>query len=279
MMNATAGSRPRKIIGRILFILAVLVILIITLFPIVWMLVASFKTNAELLNVKKLFSFSFTIKNYVSVFVERNFMLPFKNSLIISTSAVALSLLMGLPAAYAIAREKMRIFSGIILVIRIIPIITFLVPWYLFFTKIGIAGTYTSLIICHLIMCLPLIVWIMIPAYESIPLDLEQSAWIDGCSRFGTFIRIMLPLSAPAIATSSIMAFITSWNNFMFALILCNSKTNTLPISIYQFITYTNIDWGGIMAAATVITLPIILIALFLQRYVVSGLMAGAVKG
>ena len=102
---------------------------------------------------------------------------------------------------------------------------------------------------------------------------------MDGASNFGTFMRIMIPLSTPGILTSGILTFIFSWNNFMFALILCSSETTTLPIAIYQFISYSNVDWGGIMAASTVITLPIILISFFLQRYIITGLTAGAVKG
>lgn len=119
----------------------------------------------------------------------------------------------------------------------------------------------------------------MIPYYETLPQELEQSAYIDGASRFGTFIRIMLPLSTPGILTSGILAFIFSWNNFMFALVLCSNDTTTLPIAIYQFISYSNVDWGGIMCASVVITLPIIIISFFLQRYIITGLTAGAVKG
>ena len=193
--------------------------------------------------------------------------------------STVLSLILGLPAAYSIAREKQHLFSGIILMIRIVPAVSFLVPWYILFTNLHLSGTYLSLIICHLIVSLPLIVWIMIPYYETLPQELEQSAYIDGASRFGTFIRIMLPLSTPGILTSGILAFIFSWNNFTFALVLCSSNTTTLPIAIYQFIAYSNVDWGGIMCASVVITLPIIIISFFLQRYIITGLTAGAVKG
>ena len=186
---------------------------------------------------------------------------------------------LGLPCAYAIGRAKMHFFSGIILMIRIVPAISFLVPWYLLFTKLGLTGTYTSLIICHFIVSLPTIIWIMIPYFETIPKALEESAKIDGASNFKAFISIMIPLAKPGIFTSGILAFINSWNNFMFAQILCSSRTTTLPIAIYQFISYANINWGGIMAASVIITLPIILISFLLQRHVITGLTAGAVKG
>ncbi len=114
---------------------------------------------------------------------------------------------------------------------------------------------------------------------DSIPRDLEMAAKIDGASNMGTFCKVMMPLATPGILTAGILAFIFSWNNFMFALILCSNKTTTLPIAIYQFISYSNVNWGGIMAASVIITLPIIIISFFLQRYIITGLTAGAVKG
>ncbi len=274
-----AGSKRYRTMWKIFFFIMIILILAVVLFPFVWMLLASFKKNADILNVDKMFEFSPTIKNYINVFVDYNFLKPIGNSFFISLVATILSMILGLPAAYSIGRAKMHLFSGIILMIRIVPAISFLVPWYLIFTKLGLTGTYTSLIICHLIISLPLIIWIMIPYFESVPRELEESAEMDGASNFGTFMKIMIPLSTPGILTAGILTFIFSWNNFMFALILCSSETTTLPIAIYQFISYSNVDWGGIMAASTVITLPIILISFFLQRYIITGLTAGAVKG
>ena len=278
-MERVAQSKRRKTHGRIGFYALIALILLVVLFPLLWMLIASFKINAEILNVKRMFSFNPTLKNYMNVFVKYNFKQPIMNSFIISFVSTALALVMGLPAAYSIGRGRMHVFSGIILMIRIIPAISFLVPWYLMFSKLGLSGTYTALILCHLIVSLPLIIWIMIPYFETLPKELEQSAWIDGCSNFGSFMRIMLPLSAPGILTCGILAFIFSWNNFMFALILSSTRTLTLPLAIYQFISYSNVDWGGIMASSVVITLPIIIISFFLQRYIITGLTAGAVKG
>ena len=265
MTENVAKSRSARITGRIFFYIVVVIRLFFVLFPMFWMFLASFKTNADILNMSKLFNYDFAK--------------PIINSLIVSLVSTVLSLILGLPAAYSIAREKQHLFSGIILMIRIVPAVSFLVPWYILFTNLHLSGTYLSLIICHLIVSLPLIVWIMIPYYETLPQELEQSAYIDGASRFGTFIRIMLPLSTPGILTSGILAFIFSWNNFMFALVLCSNDTTTLPIAIYQFISYSNVDWGGIMCASVVITLPIIIISFFLQRYIITGLTAGAVKG
>ena len=272
-----AGVR-HKLLKQILFYVVV-VLLCVTLFPLLWMLLASFKRNGDLLNVAKMFSFTPTLKNYTNVFVKYDFIQPIKNSLIISLVSTGLAMLLGLPAAYAIGRAKMHVSSGIILMIRIVPAVSFLVPWFLLFSKLHLTGTYLSLIICHLIVSLPTVIWIMIPYFETIPKELEESAYIDGCNKLGAFNRILLPLAVPGILTSAILSFVFSWNNFMFALILCSTKTMTLPMAIYQFISYSNVDWGGIMAASVVITLPIIIISLFLQRYVVAGLTGGAVKG
>ena len=278
-MKKKVSSQTRKRRKDIVFYTILVIVLFFTLFPLLWMILASFKTNAQLLNMENLLVFEPTMKNYYNVFVTYDFIKPFYNSFYIALVSTVLALLIGLPAAYAIARAKLHMFSGAILVIRIVPIITFLVPWYTLFSKLGLANTYISLILCHMIVALPLIVWIMIPHFETLPLELEQSAWIDGCSRIGGFARIVLPLAVPGILTCSIMAFIFSWNNFMFALVLASTSTRTLPMAIFQFVAYSYTDWGGIMAAATVITLPIIVISLCLQRYVVAGMTAGAVKG
>lgn len=279
MPEIRVGSKRKRLVKNILFYLSVVLILFALLFPFVWMVLASFKINADILNVDKMFDFVPTVKNYISVFVDYDFFKPLKNSAIISVTSTALALLLGLPCAYAIGRAKMHLFSGIILMIRIIPAISFLVPWYLLFTKLRLTGTYTSMIVCHLIVSLPTIIWIMIPYFETIPRELEESAKVDGSSNMNTFLKIMLPLAVPGILTSGILAFVNSWNNFLFALTLSSSRTTTLPIAIYQFISYSNVNWGGIMAASVIITLPIIVISFFLQRYIITGMTAGAVKG
>jgi multiple sugar transport system permease protein len=128
-------------------------------------------------------------------------------------------------------------------------------------------------------VALPLIVYIMMGYFDSLPIELEESAQVDGLTPIGAFRRITLPLSTPGMATAAILAFIFSWNNFMFALVLSSAQTKTLPVAIFNFVGYASIDWGGLMAAATVVTVPIMVIALFTQKYIVSGMTAGATKG
>ncbi|HTU01802.1 MAG TPA: carbohydrate ABC transporter permease, partial [Candidatus Sulfotelmatobacter sp.] len=138
---------------------------------------------------------------------------------------------------------------------------------------------YLSLILTHLLVGLPFIVWVMVPFFEAIPVSLEEAARVDGASMLQVFLRIVLPISGPGIVTGAILAFVFSWNNFMFSIVLATNRTKTLPVAIYNFISYAQIDWGGLMAAAVVITLPVLILALLTQRYVVKGLTAGAVKG
>jgi multiple sugar transport system permease protein len=126
---------------------------------------------------------------------------------------------------------------------------------------------------------MPFIIWVMIPFFEGLPGELEESARVDGCTTTGAFIRVLLPISWPGIITASILAFIFSWNNFMFSLILAGEKTKTLPIAVFNFLSYSEINWGGLMAASVIITLPVLIIALIAQRYIIAGLTGGAVKG
>ncbi len=273
------NAKTKKTLGSIVFYILLIIILICATFPFIWMVLASFKSMVDLLNVEKMFVFKPTFQPYIDVFSKYDFVRPIMNSLFIGVLSTILSLVLGLPSAYSIAREKQTLFAGIILIIRIIPAITFLVPWYIIFNKIHLTGTYTALILAHLLVSLPLIIWIMIPYYEQMPRELEQAAWVDGCSRVGTFFKIMLPLSTPGILTASILAFIFSWNNFIFALVLATNDTKTLPTAVFNFVSYTEINWSSLMAAAVLITLPILVISLALQRYVIAGLTAGAVKG
>jgi len=268
-----------KKVKKTSFYVMLALILAVLLFPFAYMVISSFKTNVDLFNFSKLFIFKPTMKNYIDVFTLYSFSEPLFNTLYVSVCSTLFSLVLGVPAAYSIARFKQKFFSIVILAVRIIPGIAFLIPWYLIFTKVGLTGTYTSLILCHMLVALPLIVWIMIPYFEALPQELEESAMVDGCIRLQSFALIMLPISMPGVITTTLLAFIGSWNNFIFGLILGSANTQPLPVAIFRFISYTEVNWGGIMAAASVITLPIIIISLCLQKYVVAGLVAGAVKG
>jgi multiple sugar transport system permease protein len=186
---------------------------------------------------------------------------------------------LGLPGAYAIARYKRTGIALAILTARMAPGIGYLIPWFILFTKAKMIDTYTALILTHLIVALPLVLWVMIGFFEDVPGDLIEASRIDGCTNWSAFLRIAIPLAKPGIVATGILAFIFSWNNFLFSLIIAGYKTRTLPIAVYSFLSYEEINWGGLTAAATVITLPVLLLALFVQKHIVRGLTLGAMKG
>ncbi|WP_010274315.1 carbohydrate ABC transporter permease [Paenibacillus senegalensis] len=264
--------------GR-LYMLLVILVLISFLFPFVWMILGSFKNQAQIMSTQNMLWFTPTLNNYISVFAEHDFVRFMFNSFIVGLVSTFFALVLGLPAAYSIAKYKQNQIGLMILVARIIPGISFMIPWFILFSQVGLVDTYTSLILAHMLVGLPFIIWIMISFFESLPNELEEAARVDGCTIQSAFVRIMLPLAMPGVITSSILAFIFSWNNFMFSLVLSGERTRTLPIAVFNFMSYSEINWGGLMAAAVIITLPIIVIALILQKYIITGITAGAVKG
>lgn len=271
--------RPSQIVAGAVRAVGILLVVLAFLVPLIWMLLASFKRNLDVVDPAKTFAFDPTMKNYETVFGVQNFAPIIVNSLLVGVGATLLALLIGVPAAYGIARYKVRSTTGFLLMARVIPGVALLIPWYFLFSQIQLVGTYTVLILTHLFVTMPLVVAIMASFFDGIPHELEEAAQIDGSSRIGAFVRVVLPLSVPGIATASILSFIFSWNNFLFALVLSSQETRTLPVAIVNFTSYAAVDWGGLMAAAVVITVPVMIIALIAQRYVVSGLTAGATKG
>jgi len=265
--------------ARISYSLLNAIVIVCLLFPFFWMISASFKPQLEILNPDYLFKFTPTVQNYVSIFQDHDYMKYIVSSFIVAVLSTLGSLLLGLPAAYSIAKYKMDSISLVILVAKILPGISYLVPWYVIFNKLHLIDSYVGLIMSHMVIGLPFIMWIMIPFFGAFPREIEESSWIDGSSKIRTFAQMVLPVSLPGIITSSLLAFIFSWNNFMFSFVLAGEKTKTLPIAVYNFMGGTSINWGALMAAACVITLPVIVIAMLAQKYVVSGLSAGAVKG
>jgi multiple sugar transport system permease protein len=271
--------KKKKRLTTLIFTLLTLIVLLTFSFPFVWMLLASFKTQAQIMSTDQFFIFKPTGKNYVNVFKEYDFMKFVYNSFVVAAGSTIGALILGLPAAYAIARYRLQSLGLIILVARIVPGISFLIPWFIIFSNLGLVDTYAALILSHMLVGLPFIIWVMISFFEGLPQEIEEAGLIDGCTHSEVFTRIVLPISGPGIITSSLLSFIFSWNNFMFSIILAGDKTKTLPIAVFNFLSYSDINWGALMAAACIITLPVLIIALLAQRYIVSGLASGAVKG
>ncbi len=272
-------ARRNKTLGRVAVFLLMAVVLMVMLFPFYWMILTSFRTQLDNTSATPVWFFQPTLANYRNVLQENDFLVFTWNSFIIAALSTLLGLVIGLPAAYSIARFKQNGLAFAILIARLTPYITYLVPWYLAFRALGLIDTYIALTLTHLIVGMPLITWIMISFFEDVPIELEEAAFIDGSSRIGAFWRIILPLSTPGIVASGILAFIFSWNQFLFSLVLSGPNTRPVPVAVFNFISYGQIDFGGLGAAAVLITLPVILLTLLIQRYIVTGLTMGAVKG
>jgi multiple sugar transport system permease protein len=285
LSSATRYRRPWrkhplvKGVRKVAFYLLLLILFFPFFFVFAWMIEGAFKTQVQNTAIPPLFIFKPTLKNFGTVF-NRNPMWDFlRNSTFVGAGSTVLALIFGLPAAYSIARYKQERLAIAILVARIMPGISYLVPWFIMFSKLKLIGTYYALILSHLLITLPMTIWLMIGFFEDIPHELDEAALIDGCNYWQAFMKISLPLTKPGIAASAILSFIFSWNNFLFSLVLANQATRPLPVAVFSFISYTQIDWGGLNAAATVVTLPVLIMILFVQKHMVRGLTLGSVKG
>jgi multiple sugar transport system permease protein len=283
----TRGARPapvqvrnrRRTASSTLRGVAITVVCLVFALPVVWMIAAAFKTNVQVTDPTVGLLFSPTLENFRNVLADGEILRSMGNSFVVGAVSTALSVVLAVPAAWAVGRFGMRSTGSTVLVARIVPAISLLVPWYYLFAQMGLVGSYTVLVLSHMFVSVPLILWIMIGFFEGLPVELEEAARTDGLTAFGAFWRIALPLAAPGTATASVLAFIFSWNNFMFALILADEDTRTMPVTLFSFISYASTDWGGLMAAATLMTVPVVLAAVFGQKYLVAGLTAGATKG
>jgi multiple sugar transport system permease protein len=276
-MVVDAMNRLLRTMG---FYALVIVVMLPTVFVFYWMVTLSLKPQIEAASYPpNFFRFTVTFKGYQEVFAKYPFFLYTWNSLVVAMGCTLLGLAVGLPAAYSIAHWRQRTLALTILVARIIPGISYLIPWYILFRNLRMVDTYQALILTHLVVGLPITIWVMIGFFEDIPPDLEDAALIDGCSYYGAFWRVAVPLVKPGIMATAILSFIFSWNNFLFSVILAGRNTRTLPIAVFTMIGYEEINWGPLAAAATMITLPVILLTLIVQRHIVAGLTFGAVKG
>ena len=256
-----------------------------TVFPVVWLFSNSFKTRLDMFALPPIWLVDNpTLFNYVQTFVERPFVTYMMNSVIIAFATTIFSLVIGTLAGYALARfdygrAKYHI-SFWILSTRMMPPIVTIVPLFIFFNFLDLLNTKTALVIAYTGFNLPFVVWMMKSYFSEIPRDLEESAMVDGDTRMGAFLRVILPLARPGLAATAIFCLILSWNEMLFALIITDTTTsNTLPIGIAGRITQYKTEWGEISAAGFAACVPIIIFAFVVQKHLVRGLSFGAVKG
>lgn len=269
--------------GLIVYTLAALLALI-AIFPFAWMLLSSIKTLPELYTVPPVWLPKVpTLANYAKVILASNIPRYFINSTVISLGSTALALLFAVFAAYGFARFRFRgrrFFQASILVGQLLPTATIIVPLYVTLGHLHLINTYLGLILVYLILTLPLSVWMLVGYFRAIPYELDEAAIIDGASRIGVLFRILLPLSLPGIVAVVVYAFVTTWNEFIFALCFAtDSSVKTLPIGLAEFTSEFNVDWGAVMAASVLMTLPIAALFLAMQRMFIGGLTSGATKG
>jgi multiple sugar transport system permease protein len=277
------ARQHRTIASRIIIYSALIALTVALLFPIIWVVGLSLKTRLEVFAFPPVFLWQPTLENYAAVLRTGGFAQATINSVVISAGTVMLSLCIGVPAAYAIARFPFTGRSFVyfsLLVMRMLPPITVLVPMFVLFNKMGLTNTRLSVVLAYTTFGLPLVVWIMRGFFESLPLSLEESAWVDGASRFSSFRLVALPLIRPGIAVAAILCLQQAWNDFLFAAVLTNNATRTLPVLMAAYSSGdSGIDWGGMTASGVLVVIPVIVFACLAQRHLVTGLSSGAVKG
>jgi multiple sugar transport system permease protein len=259
-------------------------LLVLVLFPFYWMAVTSFKTEDQMRSLVSMFWPSpFALENYVQLVTKTDFLYWFGNSAIVAISSTLVATAIGTLGAYALARLKFlgRAFmSSTVLITYLVPPAILFIPLYAQIRTFGLSDSLAGLIAAYPSFTVPFVTWLLMGYFESIPVELEEAAMIDGSTRFGAFRRIILPLSAPGVLAAALYAFTQAWNEFLYALVfITNVKLRTLPVGLSSFITGDVYGWGYLMAGAVLTTLPVIAAYVYLQKYMVEGLTAGSVKG
>ena len=270
---------------------ATAILVVWTVFPFAWMLLTSLKEPRDMLAVPPKIVFQPTTENYEAILIGKrrglyasarpDFPRFFVNSVVISTGAVALSVAAGILAAYALARFTFPFkeqLAFLFLSFRFAPFITFLIPLYILFQRLGLYNTHVGLILAYQLITLPFTIWMLRSFFMEIPLEVEEAAKIDGCSWWGVLTRVILPLSLPGLAVTVILGFMFSWNAFNYPLMLAGRQTFPVTVGAIQFISYEQVLWGQMAAASLVAIMPQLLLSLSVQKYIVRGLTMGAVR-
>ena len=277
-------NKPLSIVKGIIAILLVT----ISIFPILWMVSVSVRTTAEMSGGKaiSLFPQSLTIEHYINLFTQKDFGTALKNSIIVTGASVFVSLVIGICCAYILARNRFyfRGKTGLtywVLLVRVLPPITFAVPLYIMFAKIGWLNTLLPEICACAFVDIPLVIWFLISFFQDLPIELEESAKIDGAREWQVFRRIVLPLVLPGIAAVSMLSFVYAWNEYTYGVVFVQSPQNyTVPLKLAILNTEDNITQYGVVAASSIISIvPMSIFIVFAQKYIISRLSSGAVKG
>jgi multiple sugar transport system permease protein len=268
----------KKIVSKTFFWLACLLAILFFIFPFLWVMMMSLKDPEAAQAIPPKLVFTPTLDNYKQVFSEGDFLNALKNSTIVVLLTLAANLIVSLPAAYIIARLRQKWLSFTILFTQMAPWIVLLLPWYIIFKWLGLYDTYIGLVLSNLSYLIPFTIWLMLGFFEDVPKEIEEAAWLDGCTHTGAFIRMVVPLVKGGIITVCTLAFMFAWNIFIFPLVLSGYRSKTLPVIIYNFMADNNLDFGPLSAAAVLITLPVIVFILINQKYFSRGIALGGRK-
>ncbi|RCK74817.1 MAG: Maltose/maltodextrin ABC transporter, permease protein MalG [Anaerolineae bacterium] len=276
-----SSYRLLRYLSRLLIYFLVILAVVLSLAPLAYLLITSFKEPNLTFNLPPVWIFTPTLQNYREVLAGGQFEKYFVNSLVVALSTTTIALFLGGLAAYGFSRFRFRGAFWLrmsALIPQMLPPITIIVPLYVLFNGLKLLDTRWALIISYLTFTIPLALWMMIGFFDDVPLELEEAAMIDGCTRLGALVRVSLPLVAPGLAATAILAFLYCWNEFLYAVILTGREARTLPVTITSFMTNKAILWGRIAASGSMVLVPVLAFALLAQRYLVRGLSRGAIK-
>jgi len=269
----------RKLFDRLGLTACVLLLLSPAVFFILWMLSLSLKNDLQNAAYPPIFIPSPpTIDNFVKVFAQSNFLGYLINSIIVTGGATALALALGIPAGYGLAKLGAKRTALAILIARMTPALAYLIPLYILFRWLGLLGGLTPLVITHLVITLPFVIYVMMSFFEGLPKELDEAAVIDGASKWQIFWMIGLPLARSGVTVAATLSFIFSWNNFVFGIVLAGRASRTLPVAVYNMLSFEETSWGPLAAAGLVVMAPILILTVLLQKQIIAGMTSGAVK-
>ncbi len=273
----------RSLPARLGIYIAAAVIAVYSAFPIYWMVISSLREPTSLLSRVSLLPGPFTLEYYRNLLELTDYPTHFLNSVIVAVVTVAVTMIFSIMIAYAVTRQRIRgkkLIVGAMLYAYMFPPLLIAIPMFTIFAQLGLSDTLAGLIASHLTLTLPLGVWFLWGFFKGMPFELEEAAMVDGCTRLGAFLRVVLPLSLPGLITVAIFSFLLSWTDYTFALIMIGSDANkTLPVGLASMVGSFDLRWGEIMAGSTLIALPLFAAFALLTQYFIQGLGAGAVKG
>ena len=278
--SARARTLRMRWLRKVGFWLSVFVIVSPAVLVFLWMLSLSLKTEIDNIAYPPIFIPNPpTFANFLQVFEQNSIGRYLWNSIVVSGGATLIALAIGVPAGFGIARVGAKRLTVLILLARMTPALSYLIPLFAVFQFLRLNNTLTALVITHLVITVPIVVYIMAGYFETLPKELEEAVLIDGGSVWSTFRYVALPLARPGIVVGTILSFIFSWNNFVFGAVLAGRETRTLPVAVYNVLTFEQLAWGPLAAAAIIVTLPVLLLTIVIQKEIVVGLTHGGVKG